>query len=631
MANLNPFPKANEAQWREAVERVLKGAEFEKVLVARSADGIPMLPLHSRCADAAPILPARGAARWKNAVRLDDPDAERGNRLVHDDLLGGADALVLAFAGAAASHGFGLRDHGIPAFAAALAGVHCDLIAIRLESAPFGGRAIAEGFAGYAARHRLPGATLDVDFGLQPLADFAASGRMPLSFATAMDNVRAIIGYLQEQGFKGPFLRCDGRSFHDAGASEAQELAGVIAQGVAYLRALGAKSIAPGDARAMLSFTLSADDDFLLTIAKFRALRLLWARAEEASGLVPAPIRLHAETAWRMLARRDVHTNLLRNTIAAFAAGVGGADSIEVRPFTSALGLADGAARRLARNTNLVLTEEANLYRMVDPASGAGGIEALTDALSEKAWSLFQQIEAQQAEGEAGLAAALHNGFVGEMVRDTRDLRAKNLATRKQPLTGVSEFPDIGEALPAVLLPAPDARGDHLLAPHRLAEAYEALRDRADALAAKMGNRPRVFLANLGRVADFTARATFAKNVFEAGGFAVVANDGFADGAGNTDLAALVAAFRAAKTPFACLASSDAVYAVPAGEALSPEDSLAEEAARLLGKAGAAHLVLAGRPGLREAALTSAGIGGFVFAGMDVLAMLDRLLAKAGA
>jgi methylmalonyl-CoA mutase len=304
---------------------------------------------------------------------------------------------------------------------------------------------------------------------------------------------------------------------------------------------------------------------------------------------------------------------------------LGGADSIEIRPFTAARGLADGAARRLARNTSLILIEESNLHRVIDPAAGAGGIEALTDSLAAKAWHLFQMVEAQRAEGEAGLPAALRKGFLPEMIRDTRDARLKAIATRKAPITGISEFPDPGEAPIAVLAPMPESHADHLLAPHRLAEPFEALRDRADAVAART-DRPRLFLANLGRIADFTARATFAKNLFEAGGFTVIGNDGFADGAGETDLGALIAAFRAAQTPFACLASSDDVYASPAAMALSPE-----EVARHLRKAGAISLVLAGKPGAQEARYREAGVAHFAYSGCDVLGLLDTLLTEAGA
>ena len=621
------FPKAHEADWRAAVDRVLKGADFEKTLVGRNADGIAIYPLHTRRADAGAIAGARGVAPWKIVARLADPDADRGNALIHEDLLGGADSVTIAVAGAPAARGFGLRDAAPGTLDAALKDVHVDLVSIRLEAPAFGGRAVAEGFSAFAKRHRLPGATLNVDFGLAPLADAASSGRMPLAFANLMANAKEIITHLQADGFKGPFLRADGRPFHEAGAGEAQELAAVIAQGAAYLRALVGKGVPAAEASAMLSFTLAADDDQFLTIAKFRALRLLWARIEEACGIAPQPIRLHAETAWRMLTRRDAYTNLLRNTIAAFAAGVGGADSIEVLPFTAALGLADSAARRLARNTSLILTEETNLHRVIDPAAGSGGIEALTDELAEKAWHLFQLIEAQRHEGETGMAAALANGFVAEAIRDTRDARLKAIATRKMPITGTSEFPNLVEAPVEVLAPLVVKHAEVPLPSLRLAEPYEALRDRADALMAKTGKRPKIFLANLGRVADFTARAMFAKNFFEAGGFEAITNDGFADASGATDLAALAGAFKAAETPFACLASSDALYFGADPVAGLPVAA----AAHALQAAGAKTLLLAGRPGAHEEVLKAAGIGPFVYVGCNVLGMLENLLASAGA
>lgn len=609
------FPRATESQWRAAVDRVLKGADFEKVLVGRTADGIAIQPLAHHRADVGAVAGARGASRWDIVARIDDPDFHRANLQAHDDLLGGANSLTIAFAGAFGARGFGLRDHAPATFDQALEKIHPDLIRVRLETAPFGGRAVAEGFAAYARRNRLPGATLKVDFGLAPLADLAVAGRMPLPFGAAMGNVVEIVHHLEGDGFVGPFLRCDGRPFHEAGASEAQELACVIAQGSAYLRALAARGIAPDEATAWLSFTLTADDDQFLTIAKFRALRLLWARIGEACGVPPATVPLHAETAWRMLSRHDVYVNLLRNTIATFAAGIGGADSIEVLPFTAPLGLADGAARRLSRNTSLILLEESNLHRMIDPSAGAGSIEALTDALCEKAWTLFRLIEAQKADDETGLAAALANGLVAEMIRDTRDGRLKDIATRKLPLTGVSEFPDIHEAPATVLAPAlPAKRPEGALPSQRLAEPYEALRDRADAVAAHTDRRPSVFLANLGRVADFTARATFAKNAFEAGGIAAVTNDGFAEGEG-TDLVAMTDAFKASGARIACIASSDALYAQEAADA-----------AMALIASGAGAVYLAGKPGENADQLAAAGVSGHVFARCDMLKFLDGAL-----
>ncbi|MCA1952028.1 MAG: methylmalonyl-CoA mutase family protein [Hyphomicrobiales bacterium] len=616
------FPRATEAQWHAAVEAVLKGRDFTRALIGRTRDGIPIEPLLPRRADAEPIHGARGAGRWRIAARLDDPDPERGNRQILDDLLGGADMVTLTFAGAPAARGFGLPDHAPITLERALHDVHCDLIALRLESTPFGGRASAEAIAGLARRRRLPGGTVTVDFGLQPLADWAAAGRMPLTFAQAMANIRSIIGELETEGFTGPFLRCDGRPFHEAGAGEAQELAALITQGLAYLRALEAQGIAPETTRHWLSFTLAVDADQFLGIAKIRALRLLWARVEAVLGLETRPIAIHAETAWRMLSRDDRHTNLLRNTIATLAAGLGGADSVAVLPFTAACGLPDGFARRLARNTGLIAMDESQLHRFADPAAGAGAIEALTDRLCEAAWTLLRQIEAQHAQGETGLPAALANGFLATLVRETRQAREVDLATRREPITGISEFPDLGEAAASVLAPLPHAgreggwaTSQESFPSRRLAEPFEQLRDRAGRLAAA-GRKPAIFLANLGRIADFNSRATFARSAFEAGGIAALGNDGFAIAAG-TDLAALAAAFREAGTPLACLCGTDSGYAAEA-----------EEAARALKAAGAACLWLAGKPGESEMAWRAAGIDRFLFASCDILALLGDALDR---
>ena len=154
---------------------------------------------------------------------------------------------------------------------------------------------------------------------------------------------------------------------HDAGGTEAQELAFALAAAVAYLRAFEAGGIALDAARRMIAFRLTADADQFLTIAKFRALRRLWQRVEESCGLAPAPAFIEAETAWRTMTRDDAYVNILRATIAVFSAGVGGADAITVLPFTAARGLPDRFARRVARNTQLVLLDEAGIAHVADP------------------------------------------------------------------------------------------------------------------------------------------------------------------------------------------------------------------------------------------------------------------------
>jgi methylmalonyl-CoA mutase len=424
--------------------------------------------------------------------------------------------------------------------------------------------------------------------------------------------VTGAIKWLAGLGFKGPFASADGRVIHDAGGSEVQELAIVLACGVAYLRAIEGAGIPLEEAQGMVYARLAADADQFLTMAKFRALRLLWARVEAACGLTPKPLFIAGDTAWRMLTQRDPYVNMLRATMAAFAAGLAGANAITVLPHTLALGLPDPFARRVARNTQLLLLEESNLAKVSDPAAGAGGIETLTSELCNAAWALFQELDKA-----GGTFAALQHGLIQGKVAATRKAREANVAKRRDVLTGTSEFPNLHEADVAVLDAKPimlEPYGEpkfrfEPLAPMRLAEPFEALRDKSDTKLKVSGMRPRVFLANLGTLADFTTRATFAKSFFEAGGIQAIESEGF------VDPTKLAAAFKASGAELACLCSQDKVYAERAGAA-----------ATALQEAGGKQIYLAGRPGAAEAGFRSAGVTGFIFAGADALAVLEGAL-----
>jgi len=456
-------------------------------------------------------------------------------------------------------------------------------------------------------------ARVDLRFNYQALSTMAVRGSAASAWNEMELPFAGMVSGLMARGFKGPFVLADARPVHDAGGSEAQELAFALALALAYLRALETGGIALDAARAAVSFRLGADADQFLTMAKFRALRLLWARVEQACGLAPKPVFVAAETAWRMLTRRDPYVNMLRATMAVFSAALAGADSITVLPHTLALGLPDRFARRLARNTQLVLLEESNLAKVSDPAAGSGGIETLTRRLCEAAWQLFQEIE--QA---GGAFAALEQNLIQRKVAATRAARQADIARRKEVLTGASEFPNLAEDQVAVL----DARSVELapadeakfrfdaLPPMRLAVPFERLRDRSDEILKAGGARPKIFLANLGSAAEFTARATFAKSFFETGGIETVASDGLADASATS------AAFKASGAAIACICSSDKVYA-----------DKAADAAAALQAAGAKHIYLAGRGGERESALRAAGVNDFIFVGSDALTVLRQALA----
>jgi methylmalonyl-CoA mutase len=600
------FAPATQDDWRKLVDGVLKGAPFEK-LVGKTYDGIRIDPIYPRAKGAAPIAGRAAAAPWQIMQRIDHPDAAQANAQALHDLENGATGLTLVFAGANGAHGFGL-DPSPEAIEKILDGVFLDAgIALELEIGPQS-RMAAIHVAELVKRKGFAPAACDIRFGLDPLGACAVWGSSPYAWAEIVPAVTGAVQGLAGMGFKSPIVAADGRVVHDAGGSEVQELAFTLAAGVAYLRAIEQSGIALDAAQGMIYARLAADADQFLTLAKFRAMRLLWARIEQACGLTPKPLFIAADTSWRMLTQRDAFVNMLRATMATFSAGLGGANAITVLPHTLARGLPDPFARRVARNTQLVLLEESNLAKVSDPAAGSGGIEALTRELSEAAWALFQE-----TEKAGGLFAALEQNVIQRKAAATRAAREVNIAKRRDLLTGASEFPNLHEADIAVLDAKPlvlPSYGEAKfkfdpLTPMRIAAPFETLRDKSDAILKKTGQRPKIFLANLGSAADFTARATFAKSFFEAGGIEAVDNEGF------FVFAELAAAFKASGAAIACVCSSDKVYA-----------GKAADAAKALQAAGAKHIYLAGRPGEQEAALRAAGVSDFVFAGCDALAVL---------
>jgi methylmalonyl-CoA mutase len=444
-------------------------------------------------------------------------------------------------------------------------------------------------------------AAVDLRFSLNPIGGFAASGRSPQSWEKLAPSFAATIIELAADGFRGPFAVADGRVIHNAGGSEAQELAFALASAVAYWRALEQNGMALQAAYDAIYFRLTADADQFLSTAKFRAMRKLWARIATAAGLSPKAAIVTGETAWRMLTRRDAYGNILRSTIAVVAAGLGGADAITVLPHTAPLGLPDAFARRVARNMQLILLEESNLARVADPAAGSGAFEALTEQLCLAAWTQFQEIERA-----GGVWPSLESGLLQRNVAVVCTMRQHALAHGKEILTGTNAYPDIAETPPHVLDVAPRvAASDEpaaITAPPlprlRLAEPFEALRGQSDRILAATGTRPKVFLATLGAPAEFTARVNFARNFFEAGGIEAIS------GAPSD--------YRAAQAAIACLC--------PSGKA--SEQELASAAAAIK-RSGARHIYFTGRVAAQEDMLRAAGVQTFIGEGSDALATLN--------
>ncbi|GHG87839.1 methylmalonyl-CoA mutase subunit beta [Streptomyces lanatus] len=585
------FPDATHEQWQHLVAGVLRkagkdvsGSAAEEALSTALEDGLRTRPLYS-ARDTAPDAGLPGFAPFVRGSRAEGNTAggwdvrQRHTALTDDgvvlaDLENGVTSLWLV-----------LGEGGIPvtSMSRALDGVYLDLAPIVLDAGTETEPAAREllrlyeerGVAKEAARGNL---------GADPLGHEARTGKSS-EFAPV-----AALARLCAEEYPGlRALTVDALPYHEAGGSAAQELGASLATGVAYLRDLTESGLTVEQAAAQLEFRYAATADQFLTIAKLRAARRLWARVTEVCGAPSAQVQ-HAVTSPVMMSRRDPWVNMLRTTVATLAAGVGGAESVTVLPFDHALGLPDAFARRIARNTSTILIEESHLARVIDPAGGSWYVERLTDELAEAGWEFFQRIERA-----GGQAAALRSGQLGQDLAATWETRTGKLAKRREPVTGVSEFPNLAEKL-VEREPAPEPRTGGLPRVRR-DEAYEALRARSDAHLAATGARPRIFLAALGPAAAHTARLTFASNLFQAGGIEPVTEGTFEE-SGATEV---------------CLCSSDAVY-----------EEQAEAVTGQLKGAGASHVFLAGRPGNHP------GVDSYVFAGCDAVAVLSAALDRMG-
>jgi methylmalonyl-CoA mutase len=627
MALAADFPRPAEADWLRLVDKAIKGGDFERRLVSRTADGIRIEPLYTRrhaiagrdvlAPGAAPLI--RGTRQadgsgWDIRQIAVDPDPIAANTAILDDLAGGTTSVLLRIAAPGWS-GIGYEQS---IMGRALEGVMLDVCPISIAAGEYTPDAAGSLMALWRAAGIADGQQRGA-FNYDPLGTLAETGALyhPVSKAlgTAADLIRTTSAM---PGVSA--LRADGHVWHRGGATEAEELALVLASLVAYLRGAEGAGIAPDAALPKIAVTLAADADQFATIAKFRAARrLVWRIAAACgAGEEAALVTFTAETSARMMSKRDPWVNMLRSTIASAAAAMGGADAITVLPFTWALGRPDAFARRIARNTHHVLLEEAGLGRVGDPAGGSWYVEQLTDELASKAWTRFQSIEAN-----GGLAAGLASGTIQADLAKSREARQKLVATGRMELTGTSAFPRLGDDGVKVeawlsARPSADLNGTRVapLDLARLSEPFERLRDAADAFESRMGHKPRVFLASLGPLAVNATRTTWMRNFLAVGGIEAVGGDSCLTSADAGS------AFAGSGTSIACLCSSDEVYA-----------ELGEATASLLKTAGAAKVFVAGR--IKDAAaLKAAGVDDLIYAGTDAITVLQQLhdaLGVAGA
>ena len=702
---LADFPPVSYEQWRADVEKnELKGVPFEKKLVTRTLDGIDIQPLYTAndwTANGDPsgfpgFLPLTRGSQilgrtngWDIRQEHLHPDPTEANKAILEDLVHGVTSVELKL-DAAARAGLDADAHdaaelcgqdGVMAYSSGdlwrvLEGVYLDMSPISVNA----GSAflpVAALLAALIRERKLDPEKVQFAFNADPFGALMSDGRLSVPVETALNQMSDLAAWAAKNYPNATAVKVDTVAYHNAGATSAQDLAFAVATAVDYLRAMTEAGLDIDTATRQIVFGISLGTQFFRTIAKLRALRQMWAKVVTGCGGSEAAARssrIHVRTSKRVLTKRDPWVNLLRNTVCCFAGAVGGADSITTLPLDAEIGLSDNFSRHLARNTQIILQEESHLNRQIDPAGGSWFVERLTDQLAEKAWALFRTIESR-----GGMRQAVTDGWVADQIHSVQVTREKNLATRKQVVTGVSEHPNLLEE--KLERPKPDSerlraraswtlgdwRRDHSSAPAlaaltdavtkaarlgtltaaavKAAEAGATLGQLSDVLAGPVAKPVKVeplpinsYAAPYEKLRDASDQYTertgkrpqvFLANMGKPSDFiarSTYALNFFETGGiqpvtnnGFTDASAATTAFAKSGAKVAVICSSDKKYEV-----------VAEETARALKASGARTVVLAGNPGEKEASYRAAGIDRFIFVRCNVLGTLQELLREEG-
>lgn len=675
---LADFPEHSYEQWHQAAEALLKGAPFEKLLVSKTYENITIQPIYRR--EDIANLPHRkhfpGAdsrvrgshadgfldAGWEVSQELRASTPAELNDLIHEGLNGGQSELnVVVGCGQALCCKGGVTLDSAADVATALAGVAIDSISTYWQSGPASVPVAAMVIAA-AAQLGVPAAQLRGGFDNDPLGELVAKGKLRHSLKTRFDHMAALTAYAAQHAPHLHTITAQGDVYHNAGASATQELGYVIATLVCYIEEMKARGLAPAAVLPHIRIRLAVGSDYFMEIAKIRAARWLWSKVATAYGVTDAPVHLHASTSKWNKTTYDAHTNMLRVTAEAFAAVVGGADSLHLGPYDEIAGISDEFSRRIARNIHTILRAECGLDRVIDPAGGSSYIEWLTDRIAATSWEIFQGIEQQ-----AGMPACLANGSVQQAVQAVCRTKFQNIRRRKDKIVGSNMYPDLkggklevltrecqaGQPVPGAAPPQPvavtacataamveqaitaaskgaskvslavatglanteDAPTVTPLPPRRAAEEYEALRDAAAAFATTTGAAPAILQLNIGPSGRYRLRADWTASFFEAAGFAV-------DGARDfPDIQDAVTALDASTATIAVITSDDATY----------QETVAPLATAVKAAKPGITLLVAGTPGDREAAWRAAGVDDFVNVRSNNYELNQQLLIKAGA
>lgn len=698
---LKDFTPPTYIEWKENVEKYLKGTTFEKKLVTKTYEGIELQPIYTQ-KDIKNITFVNEMPGYNYYVRGTEPEgylnksweicqeipysfAEEFNKALKYDLERGQTSINLLLdkatqLGIDADNAKveeighqGISISNLEDFSRALLDIDLRNYPIHIN-AGFSSIQILMILAAFLKKQNIDFDKIKGSIEADPIGFMLVDGRLPVSLKFAYDKMALVLKWAR---YNMPQLRTigiNGLPFHNSGASAVQELAYVLATSVEYINQMLDRDLNIDDIAQSIRLTFGIGPFYFMEVAKIRAARIIWAKIIETykGNKKSQKAKIHARTSFLNQAKYDPYVNILRTTTEAFSAVTGGVDSLHTNFFNECFEQTGEFSRRIARNTQIILNEETHLGKITDPAAGSYYVEKLTDEVAKKAWDLFQGIEKK-----GGVFKALKQGYLQEEVEKVYERRRKDIAKRKTVIIGTNMYPNlkekkldlklpdyreiqkrrkqylkeykgsginekhieelnnlclnseniidigteavlkkatIGEITRAITKVSGNSVSITTLKIHRVSGGFEEIRDSVEIYKEEKGYRPKLFLANMGSLSQYGARADFSKGFFEVGGFDVIYPKGF-----NTSEAAVNAALKS-EAGIVVICSTDEAY-----YELVPLITKA-----IKDKKSDIVVVLAGNPKDQIEEYRKSGVDEFIYLGADVHLILLNILRKIG-
>lgn len=677
---ISDFPIPSYEQWKQAVDKSLKGAPFSKLLT-KTYEEIILQPMYQKkdiknltftktAPGQFPFLrgteQAEAEKSWLVAQEMGHPIPETLNEWLKNDLQKGVNAINLDL-NDATKLGVDwsekmMKSNQVGAIISSLEDVETTFTDINLTKLPFviqtGTSAVplVAFIAAYFQKNKLPLTNLEGCIGADPLAMLVKNGELPAQIDSYLDEMAQLINWTETNSPKLKTIFIDSHPYHDGGGSAINELAFMLATGVYYIRELQNRGLAIDQIAPSIQFSISIGSNLFMELAKIRAARMLWATIIEAFGGNEASQKLtvHARTSRFTKTVYDPYVNILRSTVEAFTAAVGGVDSLHVSSFDEAYTLPNLYSRRVARNIQLVIQKEAHVTHTADPVGGSWYVEHITAEVANKSWELFQLIEAQ-----GGMLQGLAKGIPQQEVKAVSEKKKHDIEMRKLIFVGATMYPNSAEkhlktdnqALDALLEKRMTAAKDKRIVDvsinsnnvvndvikaaeqgatietiskalrsgkgitvekiekYRATEAFEKLRQNCEEKKAA-GEPFSVFLTSIGALADHKPRTDFVGNFFETGGFEMLKNKGF-----ETVAAAITATV-----------ATPASIAVICGKNESYHEMAVEIVTEVKKQRSAIKVFVAGKQDEEfQVQLQAAGVDGFIHVGTNCYQFLREL------